>query len=107
VGAGGVRRLGLHSLVGLRLWLAFLLFAVWVVKDLLLFPVMRRFYQPQPAAQRIVGQTGTTITAVSPSGLVRVGGELWQARADEQIAAGTPIRVLDIEGLTLLVTSHQ
>jgi membrane protein implicated in regulation of membrane protease activity len=97
----------LHGLVGLRLWLAFLLLAVWVVKDLVLFPVMRRFYEPQPAARRIVGETGTAITAISPDGLVRIRAELWQARADEQIAAGTPVRVLDIEGLTLLVTGRQ
>ena len=97
----------LDHLVGLPLWLSLALLAAWVVKDLLLFPLMWRFYQPQPAARRIVGETGTAITAISPHGLVRIRAELWQARADEQISAGAAVRVLDIEGLTLLVTSHQ
>jgi membrane-bound serine protease (ClpP class) len=80
---------------------AFAVFAAWVAKDLLAFPVMRRYYQPQPAEARIIGETGTAVTDLSPGGFVRVHGELWQARARSPIAHGARIRVCGIRGLTV------
>jgi membrane-bound ClpP family serine protease len=80
-------------------WIAVALLGAFVAKDLLLFPLMRRFYQPQPARPRIVGQTGTAVSDLSPDGFVRVHGELWQARAPLPLPKGVQIRVRDIHGL--------
>lgn len=84
-------------------WLAIALCAAWVVKDLLLFPIMHRFYRSEPAAKRLVGRKGTAVTALDPEGLVRVHGVLWQARAGEPVSEGASVRVLGIQGLILLV----
>lgn len=84
-------------------WLALTLFAAWLLKDLILFPFMRRFYRSEPASRRIVGLRGTAVTPLDPGGLVRVRGELWQAVSEQRIPQGAEIRVRDIHGLTLEV----
>ena len=95
---------GLHHWGVLTAGFAAALLGVWIAKDLLLFPVMRRFYESEPAAGRMVGELGTAVTAVAPEGLVRVRGELWKAQSSDAIAPGTRIRVREIEGLTLVVS---
>ena len=84
---------------------AVLVVLLWIVKDLLLFPTMRRYYRSDPAERRIVGQRGTAVTDIAPTGFVRVRGELWQAASDDTIAAGSEIYVRDIHGLKLTVRS--
>jgi len=42
-------------------------------------------------------------TDLEPYGTVLVHGELWEARAGQQIAKGTRVRVREVEGLTLVV----
>ncbi len=76
---------------------------LWIVKDLLLFPTMRRYYRSEPAERRIVGQRGTAVTDIAPTGFVRVRGELWQAASEQDIVAGSEIYVRDIHGLQLTV----
>ncbi|MGE3512158.1 MAG: NfeD family protein, partial [Vicinamibacterales bacterium] len=84
-------------------WVVVLAVVGFVVSDLVAFPWMRRYYRSQPAA-RMVGKRGEAATLIVTSGMVRVGGELWQAIAyREPIHAGTPIRVLERQGLTLVV----
>ena len=80
------------------------LFVVWVIKDFLLFPVMWRFYESEPPAQRMIGERGTVVTALAPSGLVRVRGELWTARSEHELPPGARVSVRDLDGLTLFVT---
>jgi membrane protein implicated in regulation of membrane protease activity len=89
-----------HVLPG---WAAAGLAAVWVLKDLLLFPRMRRFYRSEPAAGRIIGTPGVAVTDLAPTGFVRVHGELWQARADRRVPSGGRVRVNGIDGLVLQV----
>ncbi len=63
--------------------------------------------QSLPLAQdvnRVVGQSGVARTDVNAEGSVYVGGELWSARADEKIPAGSPITVVKRDGLWLKVT---
>ena len=36
-------------------------------------------------------------------GWVRVGGERWRARAEARLAAGDPVEVVAVEGLTVVV----
>jgi membrane protein implicated in regulation of membrane protease activity len=50
------------------------------------------------------GDSATTIGPLAPTGVVQVGGQLWSARADiAPIPADQPVRVLEREGLTLVV----
>ena len=84
-------------------WLAFTLFALWVAKDLVLFPFMRRYYMPDPPERRMVGLCGVALTEIAPHGVVRIRGELWQAESERPIAEGARVRVLNVDGLHLRV----
>ena len=55
----------------------------------------------------MIGLHGRAQTAIGPLGTVFVRGELWRARSGMRIAAGEPIRVTDIEGLTLNVEAEK
>ena len=65
---------------------------------------MRTFRMKQSMGPGVlVGQTGEAREAVDGTGLVFVGGELWRARAAARIPAGSKIRVIRVDGLTLEV----
>jgi len=53
----------------------------------------------------LVGMTGEVWVATEPfvQGSVRIEGELWQARSKETISAGTLVRVIRQDGITLTV----
>lgn len=48
---------------------------------------------------------GVARTPLDPRGKVRVGGELWHAVASEPVPAGREVEILEVEGLTLRVTT--
>jgi len=53
----------------------------------------------------LVGMTGEVWIAIEPFsiGSVRIDGELWQARSKEMLPAGTLVRVIRQDGITLTV----
>jgi membrane-bound serine protease (ClpP class) len=53
----------------------------------------------------MIGLVGVAHTDIGAAGKVLVRGELWSARAVNQIPLGARVRVLEIEGLTLVVES--
>lgn len=57
----------------------------------------------QVGREALVGRRATAVTPLRPDGQVRVDGELWQARCEEGAEAGDPVRILGLEGLTLVV----
>ena len=70
------------------------------------FAMVRTFAKPQepldPAT--LVGSTGTATTAISRrEGKARVNGSLLRAIADEDIAVGAPVKVLQVDGLVAKV----
>jgi membrane protein implicated in regulation of membrane protease activity len=89
-------------------WLAAGIVTVWLVKDLALYPVVRRAFGPsEAAADRVVGETALAIERLDPRGYVRLRGELWRAELlnrDLSVEAGEPVVVVRAEGLTLLVS---
>jgi membrane-bound serine protease (ClpP class) len=54
-------------------------------------------------SEGMIGQVGVARTAVGADGKVFVHGELWNAMAGTDIAAGTPVRVAGVNGLHLIV----
>jgi membrane-bound serine protease (ClpP class) len=54
----------------------------------------------------LVGLIGEARTKVSDEGSVLVGGELWSARSENPIPAGSSIRVLRREGFILIVEKN-
>jgi membrane-bound ClpP family serine protease len=90
----------------LPVWIAITLLVAWILKDLLLFPSERHYYVTEPSERRIIGEEGEALSAIDPDGFARVHGEIWQVqvgRGSPRIAAGTRVRVLDIDRLRLLV----
>lgn len=61
--------------------------------------------KPQLIGETLVGMTGEVWIAIEPYsiGSVRVEGELWQARSKEMLPAGTLVRVMRQDGVTLTV----
>jgi membrane protein implicated in regulation of membrane protease activity len=98
----------LAAKAGLPPWLAALGWALFVIKDFALYPWLRDAYavgEPAPAAL-LVGKTGVARERIDPSGYVRVGAELWRAELAPGCAAidtGAHVRVLEVQGLTLIV----
>ena len=106
-------------LVGVGLWLFWdetelpgfvgvLFFLFWIAKDALLYPLLRRAYEPgqASAAKLLVGARGVARTRLAPDGKVLVRGELWRARAvtgEEPIEPDTEVVVRDADRFTLLV----
>jgi len=87
---------------------ASLLLGLWVLKDLVLFPLLRIAYEPGPvdATEALVGVLAVAQEEFSQSGYVRIGPELWRAELVgkvDTVPAGTTLRVRAVRGLTLLV----
>jgi membrane-bound serine protease (ClpP class) len=54
----------------------------------------------------LVGQVGEARTKINDEGSVLVAGELWSARSEQPIPAGSSIRVLRREGFILIVEKN-
>jgi membrane-bound ClpP family serine protease len=72
---------------------------------MILFPfVWRACEKGHP--NTIIESKGTAVDRLSPSGYVRINGELWRAKvieSDSAIEKGEILTVRDLDGLTLVV----
>jgi membrane protein implicated in regulation of membrane protease activity len=88
-------------------WLLGLIFALWVAKDMILFPFVWRSYDPEmQRANTMIGKRGIVKTHLAPYGYIQVGGELWKAKrhtGGPALEPGSPVRVHKMKGLTLYV----
>ena len=62
-----------------------------------------RFATPTVGREWMIGADGVAVGAIDPEGIVRVGDGQWRARTNRAtpIAAGEPLRVVAIDGVTL------
>ena len=88
-------------------WLPPAILLAWVVKDMALYPLLRSAYDVNeaPPVERLIGRRGVAIEPLAPSGYVRIGGELWRARASgaTPIATDLAVEVVGAGGLVLSV----
>jgi membrane protein implicated in regulation of membrane protease activity len=95
--------------VDLPAWLAWSIVALWVAKDVVLYPFTWHAYdrsRPRSDLTRMLGAKGIAEDRLAPSGFVRVRGELWQAEIEAgrpPVERGEAVRIRDIQGLKLLV----
>jgi membrane protein implicated in regulation of membrane protease activity len=95
--------------VDLPSWSIWVITGFWIVKDVILFPLVWRAYDrgKRPGdGGLMIGAGGIARGRLAPSGYVRVRGELWHAEVAEggrPIELGEGVRVSDVRGLTLLV----
>lgn len=100
-----------------------ILIAVFVVPDAWTLPVIglavvvevsetlftlwwSRRAPPKVGPETLIGATGRVVEDLCPVGRVRVRGEVWRARCDEQLTAHVRVRVVGRDQLTLLVERH-
>ena len=62
--------------------------------------------KPSHDLDALVGQVGEARTNVSDEGSVLVSGELWSAKSDKTIAAGSTVRVVRRDGFVLVVEKN-
>jgi len=69
-------------------WVAWGGFALFVAKDLVLFPLTRRAYEhgPTHGAAELIGSVVVVEQALEPDGYVRAGSERWRARLSPKSA---------------------
>lgn len=54
-------------------------------------------------AEALIGTRATVVSECRPLGQVRVAGELWRARCDSGAGPGDVVRILSLDGLTLVI----
>jgi membrane-bound serine protease (ClpP class) len=59
--------------------------------------------RPLQDLKGLIGQTGQAKTEVHDGGSVQVAGELWSARSEKSIPAGSRVRIISREGFVLVV----
>jgi len=81
---------------------------LWALKDILMFPFVRKAYsqKDRDKSKSILGETGVAIEVINPKGFVKIRGEIWQAELTENdipILKGDRVEVVNIDGLKLKV----
>lgn len=59
--------------------------------------------RPAHELSGLIGQLGEAKTSIADEGSAQVGGELWSARSERSVAAGSVVKVIGREGFVLLV----
>ena len=106
--------LGLGILMFLQKWLElphwalWVIGALWILKETLIFPFMWRSYDSGSGRNtyQMLGMPGIVEKRLAPSGYIRIRGELWQAETgknDSPAEVGETVMVRDRRGLTLVV----
>jgi membrane-bound ClpP family serine protease len=87
-------------------WMALAGVGLFVLKDALLFPLVRRSYERDGRTHGPIGENGVAEDEIDGEGWVRVGAERWRARVAQgsaPIARGGRVRIVGVHGLTLHV----
>jgi membrane-bound serine protease (ClpP class) len=98
----------LHYSLNVPAWISASILVVWVVKDYVLYPVLRFAYEAdsRQRIEHLIGIHGTAVESLDPNGYIRVHGELWQATSegtDTAVIAGTNVTVIGTHGMVLIV----
>ena len=104
----GLVALALHEWAGVSAALVGTVLAVWIAKDLALYPWLKDAFSgdARSEAEKLLNRTGVVETSLDPFGVVRLGAELWRAEASPHgtpIPRGRRVRVTALRGLTLVV----
>lgn len=97
------------AIVGAPIWLQVSTFLVITIV-LISFtrPYMLKYFktnQIKTNAQSVIGKTATVSIVILPNeiGAVKLRGQEWSAIASSKIEVGTEVRILEIEGVKLIV----
>jgi|GEM_PF-478109 len=90
--------------INVPLWGLIVLMAALGTYASLTYRLGRKALARKPTVSPGVGSRGRTTTLISPTGYVRVNGELWPAWSNATIGAGEEIAVAGMERMTLLIS---
>jgi membrane-bound ClpP family serine protease len=81
---------------------------IWVLKDIILFPVVWRSYDTHAKmnSPEMINARGTAMERLAPSGYAHIQGELWKvevAGENPPVEKGETVQVIGRNNLTLLV----
>ena len=98
-----------HSWFDVPTHICVIALGLWIVKDTVMFPFVRKAYEPGDGRlpREVNGALGTAHEDLDPSGYVGIGSELWRAECQSEhppIRKGDAIRVVEVRGLTVTVT---
>ena len=97
-----------HFWLGLSPWGAVMVLAFWLVKDVVLYPILGPHYvfRERDARQSLLGEHAVAQETLSRRGYVKLRGELWAAElaaSEAPVPAGESVIVESVDGLTLKV----
>jgi len=105
---------GVTQIWDLPVGAAVLLLALWIAKDLALYPFLKVAYEPSGSSANgpdaVLGTTGIAQEDLDPEGYVKIGSELWHAYAENETAvieSGARVRVIRMRNLTVIVEATQ
>jgi len=90
--------------INIPLWGLILMMIALGVYNSINYRLNKKALVKKPMISPDIGSRGRTITPISPTGYVRVNGELWRASSSSTIGVGEEIAVAGMEGMTLLVS---
>ena len=93
---GGV---AVHPLIALSVSLLTLGYFWWAIRS----AINAQRARPTMDPDRVIGKIAEVRTELNPVGSVYALGELWTARSESRVKAGKEVKVVDREGLMLLV----
>ena len=101
-----------HRWLGLSIPAAAGLFLLFVAKDFVIYPYVRKAYEidNRTGAELLIGTIGVTKRPLDPEGYVLVKGELWRAvasPAEQPIPENTQVVIQAVSELTLIVTAAE
>jgi membrane-bound serine protease (ClpP class) len=93
--------------IGLRLIVPVTVALAGIILFLVRLAVRSQLHTAVTGMTGMINELGRAITSIDRGGVGRVQthGEIWTATADQDIAAGEPVRVIGVDGLTLTVTT--
>jgi len=87
------------SWVGVAVLIAFLIFGLYA-------SIKLRLTKPTTGSEDLVGEIAKAETEIAPEGTIKIMGEIWNARIDDEnmsVKKGNKVEVVGKEGLTLIV----
>ena len=90
--------------INIPLWGLIIMMIALGVYNYINYRLSKKALVKKPMISPGIGSRGRTTPPISPTGYVRVNGELWRASSSATIGAGEEIAVAGMEEMTLLIS---
>jgi membrane-bound ClpP family serine protease len=87
-------------------WGLIAIMVVWAANAVFFYRIGSRALRRKPVSGlgSVVGERGKVVSALAPDGVVKIGNELWEARAaGGKLEIGEEVTVVEQDGLKLMV----